>query len=267
LRTFDPDVLSNLPGRASDRDTIRHDLAASIDALVAELAHPDGVIPDPSAVFGLLGVLDGEISELLDTQPDSSRAGWLAKAGAVLGAVGRMVAAVGTALLVSGASLASAGRVPGAADEIQAAAALVIGAACGLVQRDLAALWRQPDLARHLTAADTRLRCGIADLHAALNAAGGRDTPPAEGVVRSCVLQVEYAAYAAASVVAATADWLQASPYLDQISGILDLCKQVSGRQLSSRTRRGLPGAVDDIQYTLSQLVVPPKCACVRRRS
>ena len=184
----------------------------------------------------------------------------MTRARGTLRITSRFIATIGTAIIVGGGALLTIGHRPEAADAIQAAAALVIGTGCGLLQRDLQALWKQPDISRHLGAADSRLRDRVADLQAALRYDAtrpeGQLPADAPSIVASYAFDVEYAAYSTASLATAAENWPQTSGYLDEISRILDICEQVN--KSTTVTNSELATALTRSQMALLQYRVPP---------
>jgi hypothetical protein len=238
----------------SDEAGLGRDVQTTIQSLVEQLTDYDP--QDPTEAFSLLGHLDDQIRTLLVEQGDSPRSDeWLAMVTSILRAIGRLVTATGTALLVAGGSLLSIERRPAAADEIQAVAALIIGASCGLVQRDLPALWQQPDASRHLNAAGERLQDRMADLQAEATQTANQEPPGAASAIASYVFAVEYAAYYAGSLAAAAEGWPQSQGYQEEIIHILNICDEVYKNRMSTNSQ--LTAALDDSRRTLDRFRVP----------
>jgi hypothetical protein len=196
---------------------------ADVRSLLAQAGNDDPAAADSSQILALLDDLDHEITGLLESQPGPpDQARWLAKAKNVLRKVGRLLVAVGTAMAVASGAMLAAGGHPAAPDELQAAAGLVIGAACGLLQRDARAVWQQPDISVHLDAARELLGQYVAELCDALqpgpDTSPGGNAPPSREAIASVVVQVQFAAYSAA-ILSSAADGLGAG-FLREVAAI-----------------------------------------------
>ena len=111
----------------------------------------------------LLRNIDNAISSLL--ADDGDRDGrWLSTAPPYSKIAARFIVAAGIALVVAAGSMLSVGQAPVVRDDLKAVTAFALGAGCTLLQRDLPALWTQPDLSAHLRVADRMLRASVADL-------------------------------------------------------------------------------------------------------
>lgn len=200
----------------------------------------------------LLRNIDNAISSLL--ADDGDRDGrWLSTARALLEIAARFIVAAGIALVVAAGSMLSVGQTPVVGDDLKAVTAFALGAGCTLLQRDLPALWTQPDLSAHLRVADRMLRASVADLATAC-----RDGSP--GQVRTDVFAAGKAAYLAGCLAAAAQDWRQRDRYVSVAEDLQVTCRRISQLDNPAALRK-LAGTLTRSADRLKPFELPDKLA------
>jgi hypothetical protein len=182
-------------------------------------------IAGTSAVSELLTDLDAEISDLL-RNPEWKSPVWRARAEFVLGLAGRFFRAIGIALAAAAGSVFAVGEAQSAPDDVKAVTSCLITAGCLMLQRDLPALWRQPDLSHYLYVADQGLHNKMDRLRGTLSNYQPESSEYATSIA-AAVFAVEQDAYWAQCLARAAEDWPDARDYCADIAKILKTCQEI----------------------------------------